>query len=176
MHRLIITLIAISFLTACGSVSESETVVKKEIHVRGCEVINNADNQTECLSDIQNFIDQYLFSEGLTYFDIEQCGKISNIDRQKECEDKVNASGISGPITDDESVTLKTAMRLADDEQCAGLTTLGLKEYCEKQNQEKRDRKLLKNILLGADKKIERCEEIITESIKQNCLESFDQS
>jgi len=145
-----------------------------------------------CLEEVNSFIEEMLSDEIVLTFDLARCDELG-INEAGDCKSKIERTGVVGPISTQEILALEQVMTETEPEyqeneetgeeflikeggydinKCAGLTTSGLKKYCEEQLNELIQEDILDEIIDSEDSS--RCDELKIERLKNKCKEEFE--
>jgi len=206
VHILGLMTLSLFIFTACTSdVSKQEAtpvvtpvvtpaVELETANVLDCNLFEKGEVREMCESQVNEQISNMLLMEARSKFNISLCKNLST-PFSEECERYITDSGVQGPISDEEVLIFKDAVKIilpeppepSDNEieienefinrtykieKCDELTTPGFKEYCKNKVTQKIDQNTLDSIYTSGDSS--KCETIKNDRIKQNCLTLFD--
>jgi hypothetical protein len=135
-----------------------------------CDMLKTEDAQKNCIDVVNSSIEERVYFEIIRTYDLNRCDEL-NADMAIECKEVVENSGVKGPITIEEVNMLEDALDPGNDiSKCATLKTSGLKEYCEKQVDQKIYEEKMRQIIDAGD--VTKCDELKGEFIKI-CKEEF---
>ena len=170
-----------------GAVSE-ETNVSRYGTGLNCGVLQRAESKERCEVQINDVIGMMLEEEIRDSFDAKRCQKLPD-DLAESCVNDIAKTGVQGPITDEERMVFEEALLpsypaideeggedasarpVYDKAKCAELKTPGYKEHCEKAVADRMDREKLDEIVDSGN--VSRCEELVTESVRNDCKSYF---
>lgn len=140
-----------------------------------CQMLKGAQAKTDCLQMVNSIIGDMLRREITRAYDYGRCKELP-ADQVENCQKTIEASGIKGPITEAEAAALETATRFNPEKpddltSCTQFTTVGLKEYCEKQLQNRMEQDKLAKAMEGKDSA--KCNELKNDDDKQLCKAKF---
>ncbi len=153
-----------------------------------CSDLKDNNRREACEVGVANLMGSLLESEILETYDFARCKELPE-GQAENCETHLTATGVQGPVSVEEIEIFYQALQGAmpedvaeeaeDDEinlvydktKCAELKTPGYKEYCETMIVEQEESSLLNQVLQSGD--VSRCGELSTESLRNDCKESF---
>lgn len=147
-----------------------------------CDVLKAKDAQQNCEMQINDMIGGMLESEIISSYDIGRCSELP-AGVAKSCQDRLSATGVKGPVPDEEIAMFNDIMRgtpnkdpknpgiTYDSTKCAQLKTPGYKEFCEARLSERADQQKLNQIIQSKDKK--GCDTLTTQTMKDDCKRFF---
>lgn len=147
-----------------------------------CDVLKDTEAQQRCEMQINDMIGSMLESEITASYDVGRCKELP-ADVATRCQERLNETGVKGPVTMEEVTLFDEITRgtpnedienrsiVYDSTRCAELKTAGYKEYCEKSVTERVDQGKFSEIIRSKDKV--RCGELATESLKNDCKRFF---
>ncbi|MBN1258609.1 hypothetical protein JXA05_02540 [Candidatus Peregrinibacteria bacterium] len=150
-----VLVLALSFaLAGCawnkGSDKLQNNVVPQSPKTVSCDDLST-EKQTECETAVKNVVLDMLEKEIMENFDSARCSELQEENRVK-CFSIISATGIKGPITAEEKVSLSKALETSDLTICDAMTTEGLITYCKGRIQEQLDEmKVREEAEKGAD-------------------------
>jgi hypothetical protein len=149
-----------------------------------CSMLKSAVQQEDCESQVNELIARIIQSEAVQTFDLELCGKLPSFFAE-QCETAVEASGVKGPVSEDDMAMYSEALNpvfpqpeegaeadspaipVYDKSKCAELQTPGYQAYCEGQIDLIMERIKLDQIFEDGD--VEDCEQFTDEDLKTDC-------
>ncbi len=153
----------------------------------GCNLLKDSKNRQACEIQINDLVVGMLKSEIFSSFDLKRCKELES-EIVEDCEERISATGVVGPISEEDLLIFGEVMHGAspefdeeegvpdlvttyDSSKCAELKTAGYKEYCEEQIAKRTDQDKLIQIFLSQD--VARCNELKSEDAKANCVRSI---
>lgn len=151
-----------------------------------CSMLRNTDNRQDCEMQVNETIGMMLEHEIASSFDVKRCKELP-ASIAEMCTNRLTDSGVQGPVSDEDKVIFREAMRgtspeiteeneegetpflfpVYDIANCSQLKTSGYKAYCEKRITEKIDSNKLEEIIQSGDSK--RCDELVSEDHRLEC-------
>ena len=185
--KTLLIILSISFLSACGdtekidekipekkALSQSEEPDAEDVEKHfDCSMLKYPSFQEQCKNRQQRNINGFFQNEIQFSFDLERCVDLQDAE---ECREFILSSGVSGPISFDDSKALKDALSQMREEDisspCVELNVgNGLKNYCENRHLKIKESQKLRNV--KRDGKISDCDKFLNELNKERCLNFF---
>ena len=147
-----------------------------------CDLLKLEENRVSCKARMNDMIGLLLDSEIMDTFDIARCSIFPEA-TANSCKQRIEATGVKGPISAEEREIFNQAMSPVmvevsegssampgftfDIKKCAGLTTAGFKAHCENLVNERIDQQKLREIVSAGD--VRRCAELVSTSSQERC-------
>ena len=148
-----------------------------------CDMLKSESRKKECKQMINEMIAESLLDEISRTYDAKRCDELDGY-RVESCKSRIEKTGVKGPVGDDDLMAMREALNMICPEEedvesectydvtkCSVLNAPGLKEYCEKQVNERSEEEKLWRIVESGDSS--KCSELTVENIKINCEEEF---
>jgi len=149
-----------------------------------CSKLQQAGNEENCEIQVNDVVGVMLEDEIRNSFDAKRCQELP-ADIAERCANEITTTGVQGPVSEGERAMFVEAQRpsypedaeeegepVYDKTKCAGLETSGYKTYCERMIDNRMDHAKLESIFESND--VNRCDELVTENIKQDCKQYFE--
>jgi hypothetical protein len=183
--KILFLLLFVLVLSACTNPFQKTETTQTQVKAYSCNDLKSGTFRTDCVNQLSVIAVDALNSEILGTFNAKRCVELPQ-EMADECVNRIQKSGVQGPITDEQVQALHEAMNLSykttqgaegevipEDEgyydiaKCATLTAKGLKEYCEKNiNIRIEEEKMFKIVGTGD---ITKCDELTNEESKKSC-------
>ena len=123
-----------------------------------CDMLKDAGLKTDCKELVKGMIRDALFSEITSTFALDRCPELVDPGIVKNCQDKINKTGVTEPVSAEEAKKLEAATSGTDKAACDQMATPELKAHCEGKVEARVSEMTLDEILTSGD--VTRCAEL----------------